>query len=118
MKRQVPRMTTDAAAEAFLELDLSDLDYAQFKPVRFQFPNKPKRPGNTIRKPASAASRPPASRLAPGTPAPRSGIYQQTGPRGGRPGEIVPSAGGKPLPPAPKGRTWTLIDPSPQKRHK
>jgi predicted DNA binding CopG/RHH family protein len=40
MKRKVPRMTTDEEAEAFLEQDLSDLDFAQFKPVRFEFERK------------------------------------------------------------------------------
>jgi predicted DNA binding CopG/RHH family protein len=40
MKRRVPRMTTDEEAEAFLEQDLSDLDFAQFKPVRFEFERK------------------------------------------------------------------------------
>ena len=40
MKRKVPRLTTDEAAEAFLEQDLSDLDFAQFKPVRFEFEKK------------------------------------------------------------------------------
>jgi hypothetical protein len=34
MKRKVPRMTTDEEAEAFLEQDLSDLDFSQFKPAR------------------------------------------------------------------------------------
>jgi predicted DNA binding CopG/RHH family protein len=33
-------MTTDEEAEAFLEQDLSDLDFAQFKPVRFEFERK------------------------------------------------------------------------------
>jgi predicted DNA binding CopG/RHH family protein len=40
MKRKVPRLTTDAKAEAFLERDLSDLDFTQFKPVRFEFEKK------------------------------------------------------------------------------
>jgi predicted DNA binding CopG/RHH family protein len=39
-KRKVPRMTTDQEAEAFLERDLSGLDFAQFKPVRFEFEAK------------------------------------------------------------------------------
>ena len=30
-------MTTDEEAEAFLEQDLSDLDFSQFKPVKFEF---------------------------------------------------------------------------------
>jgi predicted DNA binding CopG/RHH family protein len=33
-------MTTDEEAEAFLEQDLSDLDFAQFRPVRFEFERK------------------------------------------------------------------------------
>ena len=40
MKRNVPRMTTDEEAEAFLEQDLSDLDFSQFKPVKFEFQTK------------------------------------------------------------------------------
>jgi predicted DNA binding CopG/RHH family protein len=39
-KKKVPRLKTDAQAEAFLARDLSDLDYAQFKPVRFEFERK------------------------------------------------------------------------------
>jgi predicted DNA binding CopG/RHH family protein len=40
MKRNVPKLTTDEEAEAFLEQDLSDLDFSQFKPVRFEFEKK------------------------------------------------------------------------------
>jgi predicted DNA binding CopG/RHH family protein len=40
MKRKVPRLRSDAEAEAFLDQDLSDLDFSQFKPVRFEFENK------------------------------------------------------------------------------
>ena len=40
MKRKVPRLTSDEEAEAFLEQDLSDLDFSQFKPVRFEFEKK------------------------------------------------------------------------------
>ena len=40
MKRKMPRMTTDVEAEAFLEQNLSDLDFSQFKPVRFEFQAK------------------------------------------------------------------------------
>jgi len=39
MKR-VPKLKTDAEAEAFLERDLSSLDFAQFKPARFEFQAK------------------------------------------------------------------------------
>jgi predicted DNA binding CopG/RHH family protein len=38
--RRVPVMTTDEEAEAFLEQDLSDLDFSQFKPVHFEFAKK------------------------------------------------------------------------------
>ena len=37
MKRKVPKLTSDSEAEAFLEQDLSDLDFSQFKPARFEF---------------------------------------------------------------------------------
>ena len=40
MKRRVPKMTTEEEAEAFLDQDLSDLDFSQFKPVRFEFERK------------------------------------------------------------------------------
>lgn len=40
MKRMVPKLTTDAEAEAFLAQDLSDLDFSQFKPVQFEFEKK------------------------------------------------------------------------------
>ena len=40
MKRKVPRLETDEQAEAFLEQDLSDLDFSQFKPARFEFERK------------------------------------------------------------------------------
>jgi hypothetical protein len=113
MKRQVPKMTTDDEAEAFLEADLSDLDFSQFKPARFQFADKLTRQGKTVRKPTSAASRPVISYLAPGTPAPRSGIYEQRGPRGGHTGQQADAIRGKPLPPTPSpGRTWTLVEPA------
>ncbi len=40
MPCKVPRMKTDEELEAFLEQDLSDLDFSQFKPFRFEFENK------------------------------------------------------------------------------
>lgn len=40
MKRKVPRLKTDKQAETFLAQDLSNLDYAQFKPTRFEFEKK------------------------------------------------------------------------------
>jgi hypothetical protein len=49
----------------------------------------------------------------PGTPAPKSGIYEQVGPRGGRTGEQADSTRGKPLPPTDqKGQEWTLVTPA------
>lgn len=39
MKR-VPEFKTDAEAEAFLEKDLSGLDFKQFKPMRFEVAKK------------------------------------------------------------------------------
>ena len=38
--RQVPLMTTDEEVEAFLDQDLSDLDFSQFKPANFEFAAK------------------------------------------------------------------------------
>jgi predicted DNA binding CopG/RHH family protein len=39
-KRKVPRLKTDKEAEEFLAQDLSDLDFSQFQPVRFEFEKK------------------------------------------------------------------------------
>ena len=38
--KHVPKLKTDADAEAFLEKDLSGLDFSQFKPARFEFQAK------------------------------------------------------------------------------
>ena len=40
MSKQVPDFKSDAEAEAFLEQDLSDLDFSQFKPSRFESSKK------------------------------------------------------------------------------
>lgn len=40
MSKIVPEFTSDAEAEAFLEQDLSELDYSQFKPSQFEFTKK------------------------------------------------------------------------------
>jgi predicted DNA binding CopG/RHH family protein len=40
MKRKIPKLRSDRAAEAFLEQDLSNLDFSQFKPVKFEFEKK------------------------------------------------------------------------------
>jgi predicted DNA binding CopG/RHH family protein len=42
MKRKVPSFKSDEEAETFLEQDLSDLDFSQFKPMRFEFQPKQK----------------------------------------------------------------------------
>jgi predicted DNA binding CopG/RHH family protein len=47
MKRKIPKFKTDEEAEAFLEQDLSDLDFSQFKPMRFEF--KPKQKSLNLR---------------------------------------------------------------------
>lgn len=55
------------------------------------------------------------SGLRPGQTAPRSGQYQQVGPRGGKGAEVT-SVKGEPLPPSPaKGTTYTLVDPTKHK---
>jgi predicted DNA binding CopG/RHH family protein len=40
MKKSVPNLKTDEQAEEFLAQDLSELDFAQFRPVRFEFEKK------------------------------------------------------------------------------
>jgi len=56
-----------------------------------------------------------ASGLKPGQTAPKSGQYQQVGPRGGR-GPEVTSVKGEPLPPtSAPGSTYTLVDPTKHK---
>jgi predicted DNA binding CopG/RHH family protein len=40
MKRKVPQLKTDKQAEAFLARDHSNLDFSQFKTVRFEFEKK------------------------------------------------------------------------------
>ena len=40
MQRKLPHLPTDAAAEAFLDQDLSNLDFSQFRPTRFEFEKK------------------------------------------------------------------------------
>lgn len=52
--------------------------------------------------------------LKPGTPAPKSGQYQQVWQRGGSQGRPeVTAVAGKPLPPTPKpGERYVLVDPT------
>jgi len=40
MKRKVPEFRSDEEAAAFLDQDLSDLDFSQFKPAKFEFEKK------------------------------------------------------------------------------
>ena len=40
MKKKVPQLKTDRQAEVFLAQDLSNLDFSQFKPARFEFEKK------------------------------------------------------------------------------
>lgn len=40
MKKRVPKLKSDRAAEEFLDQDLSGLDFSQFKPVQFEFEKK------------------------------------------------------------------------------
>ncbi len=57
--------------------------------------------------------------LKSGTPTPRSGIYEQVGPRGGKTGEQADSTKGSPLPPTGRpGRSWTLVVPAKHKSGK
>jgi predicted DNA binding CopG/RHH family protein len=53
--RKVPRLRTDAQAEAFLAQDLSGLDFSQFKPVRFEFEKKDEQINMRVPKPLLAA---------------------------------------------------------------
>jgi len=59
-------MTTDQEASAFLEQDLSDLDFSQFKPVKFEFQTKAAR--LNMRLPAPLLDAVKAHALAHGTP--------------------------------------------------
>jgi predicted DNA binding CopG/RHH family protein len=40
IKKKVPHLKNDKQAEAFLAQDLSNLDFSQFKPARFEFEKK------------------------------------------------------------------------------
>ena len=51
MPRQVPRLGSDEAAEAFLDQDLSDLDFSQFEPARFVFETTSERIDMRVPKP-------------------------------------------------------------------
>jgi predicted DNA binding CopG/RHH family protein len=51
----VPRLGTDEQAEAFLAQDLSNLDFSQFKTVRFEFEKKDEQINMRVPKPLLAA---------------------------------------------------------------
>ncbi len=54
-----------------------------------------------------------ASSLSPGEKAPRSGQYEQVGPRGGRTGAERTVTRGEPMPPTPrKGMGYVMVDPT------
>ena len=57
-------------------------------------------------------------RIKPGTAAPKSGQYQEIGPRGGKRREIT-AVKGRPLPPpSSKGSTYVLVNPTKNKSGK
>ena len=54
LKKRVPRLKTDRQAEAFLAQDLSNLDFSQFKPARFEFEKKEEQINMRVPKPLLA----------------------------------------------------------------
>ena len=55
MKKKVPRLRTDKQAEVFLAQDLSNLDFSQFRPARFEFEKKEEQINMRVPKPLLAA---------------------------------------------------------------
>jgi predicted DNA binding CopG/RHH family protein len=55
MKKKVPRLRTDRQAEVFLAQDLSNLDFSQFRPARFEFEKKEEQINMRVPKPLLAA---------------------------------------------------------------
>jgi len=55
MNKKVPRLRTNEQAEAFLAQDLSNLDFSQFKPARFEFERKDEQINMRVPKPLLAA---------------------------------------------------------------
>ena len=64
--KQVPKMTTDAEAEAFLDQDLSDLDFAAFRPLDWE--RQPKSARITMRVPEALVEALKAKAAARGIP--------------------------------------------------
>ena len=58
MKKKVPRLKTDRQAEEFLDQDLSNLDFSQFKPARFEFEKKDEQINMRVPRPLHAAHMP------------------------------------------------------------
>jgi hypothetical protein len=60
---------------------------------------------------------PPGAATPRPTPTPRSGVYEQAGPRGGMTGHQADSTRGNSLPPTHKpDQGWTLVRPTPHKK--
>lgn len=57
-QRKVPKLTTDAEAEAFLDQDLFDLDFGQFKPLTWETEAKSARVNTAPPTPCWPRSRP------------------------------------------------------------
>jgi len=55
LQKKVPRLKTDKQAEKFLAQDLSNLDFSQFKPARFEFEKKEEQINMRVPKPLLAA---------------------------------------------------------------
>jgi predicted DNA binding CopG/RHH family protein len=55
LKKKVPSLRSDEQAEAFLAEDLSNLDFSQFKPVRFEFEKKDEQINMRMPRPLLAA---------------------------------------------------------------
>ncbi len=53
--KRVPRLKTDRQAENFLGQDLSNLDFSQFHPARFEFGKKDEQINMRVPKPLLAA---------------------------------------------------------------
>jgi predicted DNA binding CopG/RHH family protein len=51
MKKKVPRLKTDKQAEEFLDQDLSNLDFSQFKRTPFEFEKKDEQINMRVPKP-------------------------------------------------------------------
>lgn len=64
--KKVPQFKTNREAEAFLEHDLSDLDFSQFKPMRFEI--EPKSASLNMRLPVALLDAVKARALAKGIP--------------------------------------------------